>query len=259
MVLDLRRSEDESKKMELKKDRLIAKLYDEVADLSQQVHQLDLPGLEPLVPSERPDIYIQIRGRTWTLDRLRTFPYTSSARNLLFYWSAITGDVEAARFIYDTTSVDEMYVDPKTNMNALQIASMHNFSSVVETLLSLGLTANHHQALQIAVDKGHSEIVRMLRLSGARLVQLPLSAVQNGYEGMVTTLIGDNVDISDPGLLECAVINRHDGIVKTLSSKDYSLRKSNSKRERSLGHNKTNLEVIPEGSMKRWGMVPRRP
>ena len=237
------------------RDRPIAELNDDVADSNWQVQLLDhhdSPMRQSLVsdtkcqsvyqPSDWPDIHVQILGRTWTLDSLRTPTYNSSAPSIFFYWAANNGDVEAARFIYDTTSVDEKYTDPKTNMNALQVASKQDFPSVVETLLSLGLTSGHHQALQIAVHKGHLKIVRMLRLFGARLLQLPMSAVQNGYEEIVEVLIEDNVDIADPGLLECAVLNRHDGIVKALSSKDCSLPKSNSKRERSLGHNKTPLE-----------------
>lgn len=264
MVLELQRREDESKKMGLKKDRLIAILNDEIANSNRQAEHLDhsdlltldhpdLLTLEPLIPvtkfqgvyqpSYMPDIYIQILGRTWTLHSLRTPPYNSSAPNILFYWAASNGDAEAARFIYETTSVDEMYVDPKTNMNALQIASTQNFFCVVETLLSLGLTSGHHQALQIAVDKGHLEIVRMLHGFGARLSVLPLSAVQNGYEEIVRILVGDNVDVTDPGLLECAVTNRHNEIVKALSSKDRPLRKPKNKREQILGHKKTPLET----------------
>ena len=265
MVLELQRREDQSREMGLKKDRLIAMWMDEIANSTRQAEDLDPPDLltldhpdfltlEPLIPvtkfqgvyhqpSDMPDIYIQILGKTWSLHSLRTTPYNSSAPNILFYWAASNGDAEAARFIYETTSVDDMYVDPKTNMNALQMASTQNFSCVVETLLSLGLTSGHHQALQIAVDKGHLEIVRMLHVFGARLLQLPLLAVQKGYEEIVKILIGDRVDISDPALLECAVTNRHNEIVKALSRKDRPLRKSKNKREQNLGHHKTPLET----------------
>ena len=256
MVLDRRQSNDALKKMKLKKDRLIARLYDDIADLKrreQQQEHPDLPTLDPLVPdtkfqgvyqpSDRPDMYVYILGRTWTLDSLRTSQCSPSAPNRMFYWAAHNGVAEAVRHIYDTTSVDEMYVDPKTKMNALQVASRQNFSSVVKTLLSLGLTSGHHQALRLAVDRGHLEIVRMLRVSGARLSVLPLSAVQNGYEEIVKILICDNVDISDPGLLECAVINRHNEIVKTLSSKDHPSGKSQMECDPGYIDSKTDLET----------------
>ena len=232
MVLKLELKKEESKKMRLKNRRQIALLNNDIAGLKRQAQPL-----RPLIPDTKfqgayetgdgSNVYVYILGKTWTLDSLRTSQYSSSAPDIIFYWAANNGDAEAVRHIYDTTKVDGMYVDPKTNMNALQIASTQSFSCVVETLLSLGLTSGHHQALQIAVDKGHLEIVRMLHASGARLSVLPLSAVQNGYEEIVEVLVGDNIDISDPKLLECAVTNRHNEMVKALSSEDRPLRKPN--------------------------------
>ena len=210
LTSELEHSNAVLKKTIVDKDRHIADLICEIGTRKRNQDRISK------VPSV--DIALTVNGNIWPLDSLRTPDIESSAPGMFLYWAANSGNAGAVRHICNKTGADTSYFDPKTNMNALQVASKRGFFRVVDLLLSLDYTLGQDKALEYAACNGHIAIVRRLHERGAQIARLPGTALNKGAEGLIKLLIDGGAYVSEAAWLRFAVEYLPEEVAETLTT-----------------------------------------